>query len=279
MDRFGHAGSRYNQIRGVMPLYREENLDVLCDPYTHHPLQLLTDGQADYLTVPSTGRRYPIVDQIPEFITQADITGSNQKMSRFYHRIAPYYDLVMRIFYWFFGGDTQARMEYLKHLEIHEGDKVLEVSVGTGANIRCLPRTAQYFGLDISADQLRQCRKNKAKYNMDIELFLGNAEHLPFKDEAFDVVFHAGGINFFSDKKRAIDEMVRVAKKGSKLLIADETEKALKTSDKYAGRMSPVKNRTAAISAPVALLPATVTDVEVSEIHRGVFYCLVFRKT
>jgi len=36
-------------------------------------------------------------------------------------------------------------------------------------------------------------------------------------------VFHVGGINFFSDKARAIREMLRVAKPGSKIIIADET--------------------------------------------------------
>ena len=54
------------------------------------------------------------------------------------------------------------------------------------------------------------------------DLFLGNAECLPFADESFDVVFHVGGINFFNDRAKAIREMIRVAKPGSKILIADE---------------------------------------------------------
>lgn len=55
--------------------------------------------------------------------------------------------------------------------------------------------------------------------------------------------------------------------------------KAMKVSDKFMRAKNPIKNRTGIISAPVDLLPANVTDVEVTEIHRGVFYCLVFRKT
>jgi len=46
---------------------------------------------------------------------------------------------------------------------------------------------------------------------------------LPFADNTFDIVFHNGGINFFNDKALAMNEMLRVAKPGSKLLIADET--------------------------------------------------------
>ena len=48
-------------------------------------------------------------------------------------------------------------------------------------------------------------------------------EELPFADNTFDIVFHNGGINFFNDKALAISEMLRVAKAGNKLLIADET--------------------------------------------------------
>ena len=50
------------------------------------------------------------------------------------------------------------------------------------------------------------------------------AEDLPFADNYFDIVFHVGGINFFSDKARAIAEMLRVAKPGTRLMIADETQ-------------------------------------------------------
>ena len=49
------------------------------------------------------------------------------------------------------------------------------------------------------------------------------AEDLPFADNSFDIVYHIGGINFFNDKAKAMQEMLRVAKPGTKLLIADET--------------------------------------------------------
>ena len=48
----------------------------------------------------------------------------------------------------------------------------------------------------------------------------------PNQDDSFGGVFHIGGINFFDDKKRAIEEMIRVARPGSRILISDEKEKA-----------------------------------------------------
>jgi ubiquinone/menaquinone biosynthesis C-methylase UbiE len=186
--------------------------------------------------------------------------------------------LGQKLWYSFFGGEEKARNDYLKFLNIHEGDRVLEVSVGTGANIRFLPRGAEYYGLDISVGQLMQSVKNKEKYGLELQLFWGNAEYLPFKDESFDDVYHVGGINFFSDRQRAIDEMIRVAKKSTKFLIADETEKVAKIYEKIPYFRGPFKNRKGVITAPVELLPANVSDVKVTEIRGGTLYCLEFVK-
>jgi len=65
------------------------------------------------------------------------------------------------------------------------------------------------------------------RWQRHAQLFQGEAERLPFRDAVFDCVFHVGGINFFSDKERAITEMIRAAKPGTKLVIVDETEKVV----------------------------------------------------
>ena len=89
---------------------------------------------------------------------------------------------------------------------------------------------------------------------MDADLFLGNVETLPFVDASFDVVFHVGGINFFNDRAQAIREMIRVAKPGSLLLIADESEKHVKEVYEK-GLGSFYKNRKEPVSAPISLVP------------------------
>ena len=53
---------------------------------------------------------------------------------------------------------------------------------------------------------LANCQANLSRWQMDADLFLGNAESLPFADESFDVVFHVGGINFFNDRAKAIND-------------------------------------------------------------------------
>ena len=121
------------------------------------------------------------------------------------------------------------------------------------------------------------CQANLRRWQFQADLFLGNAESLPFADESFDVVFHVGGINFFNDRAKAIREMIRVAKPGSLLLISDETEKHVKeVYERQPG--SGWKNRKAPVSAPIDLLPPEVEDVHLEELRGGDTYLLTFRK-
>jgi len=97
-------------------------------------------------------------------------------------------------------------------LEIGTSARLLEVSVGTAANIPHLRSDSEVFGLDISWGMLKRCQKRLAKWKRTAELFQGEAERLPLHEGIFDVAFHVSGINFFNDKARAIAEMICVAR-------------------------------------------------------------------
>ena len=43
--------------------------------------------------------------------------------------------------------------------------------------------------------------------------------NLPLRIIDFGIVHHIGGINFFNDKAKAMQEMLRVAKPGTKILV------------------------------------------------------------
>jgi SAM-dependent methyltransferase len=117
-----------------------------------------------------------------------------------------------------------------------------------------------------------------ARAPLEADLFQGAAEHLPFVDEAFDVVLHMGGINFFNDKALALSEMVRVARPGTKFVVVDETEDAARRYETTAVAGVFYSNRPEAISAPVDLLPPGMLEVGVKAVGGGDLYCLTFRK-
>lgn len=216
--------------------------------------------------------------EIQSFIDSAAIDGQNKKYQRMYDKIAPVYNLSNKLYFWLkFGGEANYRRQFLDELEIREGDKVLEVSCGTGDNFRFLPKSIELHGLDISMGMLKTCQRHLRKWRLTASLYHASAEKLPFEDASFDVVYHVGGINFFNDKTQAIEEMIRVAKRGTKLVIVDETEKLAKgTYEKIPLVGSQYKNRSA-IQAPVDLIPPEMQDVQVKEICDGLMYCLSFR--
>ncbi len=259
-------------------------LALLCDPSTHHALEFQSGCDArgslqEELVNQTTGRRFPFRDGIPLFIEEHDISGSNQRYQRLYDRFARFYDFSTWLYSRWKGMSVESRLrEYLDELEITGESLVLEVSVGTGRNLRFLPRGAKFIGLDISWGMLKQCQRNAEKWALEVDLVMSSAEQLPFKDEAFDVVFHFGGINFFNDKAAAIREMMRVAKPGTKFVIGDENERLARRYEKapLTGRF--YGQRREAIAAPIDLLPPEAREVHVRDIAGGDLYCLTFRK-
>jgi len=162
--------------------------------------------------------------------------------------------------------EAEIREDLIKRLELNKGDIILEVGIGTGGNIPIIRKYTQatVFGLDLSEGMLRVCLEKIRKMRWNAELFLGNAECLPFKANKFDAVLNFGGMAYFSDKRKAILEMYRVAKPGSKIVISEQ----ITLLEKFLGRDKP----------PVELVPKDAIQVRSEYIFEGHFYVIEFRK-
>ena len=102
------------------------------------------------------------------------------------------------------------------------------------------------------------------------------AEKLPFHDNSFDVVYHCGGINFYNDKQAAVNEMIRVAKPGTRLMIVDETEKTIKEIY-HKGYKKEYYNIEKAV-IPTAYIPKDMLNVHVDVVCKGYMYVITFDK-
>ena len=263
---------------------KRETLEVLRSPASKEPLHLgLKDGKE--ALVSASGELYPIVKGIPVFLRENDVKDMNLKFQKMYDWFSHIYDLMERIYgrFLFKMNTVKGRRSMVKTLEMREGCRIIEVSIGTGVNFLAMredfPRSARLYGLDISMGMLRRCGRNAKRWRLDIELINGMAEALPFKDESFDVVFHVGGINFFNDKKKAIEEMIRIAKRGSRLLISDETEKYTKETYERSitvGRY--YTNRAGEVKVPLDLIPKEMEEVKCELVAGERFYVITFRK-
>jgi ubiquinone/menaquinone biosynthesis C-methylase UbiE/uncharacterized protein YbaR (Trm112 family) len=264
-------------------------LRLLCCPSCHCELALQDASRNEILEegrlfCSTCQRRFPIRDGIARFISLDELEGLNSRFARFYERFSRFETILDKLAYLPIGGERKGRQEVLSRLEL-EGGRVLEVSIGSGGNLPNLfesSRAGEVFGLDISPAQLTLARKLVDKHGWPVELFLGMAEALPFRAESFDNVFHVGGINFFSDKRKAIEEMIRVAKPGSRIVIADESEQVARTVAWLLRLSREVGGGKVDTSVPAHLVPETMEEIQTYGIwkrhghHHG--YVLEFRK-
>jgi len=288
---------RYRKGRAETLAWQQQQqltLDVLACPVCHRGLKLQqvptgleppaenTDPGRSVLHCDTCKKDYPIVEGIPHFIEPRALSGMNQRFARMYDWFSWGYRAFSKVAFAYIGmTEEQARREVTDRLD-PMGGRVLEVSIGPGVNLPYLVGrldVGELFGLDISLGQLRRCQDFVAHKGWHVQLHLGNAEKLPYPDNAFDGVFHIGGINFFNDKKKAIAEMIRVAKPGTRILICDENEKGAQAYERFlpsfkrtAGRMRE------AVVAPVALVPSEIQELRVFDVWNSWMYCIEFRK-
>ena len=268
---------------------KRSTLELLCCPDCQGALSLREkrgDGMMDDrdLFCSHCERSFLIRNGIARFIAPQELEGLNSRFARFYERFSRFAAVFDKLSFLPMGGERKARTEILHRLELN-GGRVLEVSIGSGGNLPYLFESSEMgelYGLDISAAQLNRCRKLVEKRGWPVELFLGMAEELPFKAESFDSVLHIGGINFFSEKKKTIDEMVRVARPGSKIVIADESERAAQLIARFLRLSRSNQGRKVDTSVPVQLVPEAMEEIRTDGIWKrhGQYhgYCLEFRK-
>lgn len=268
---------------------KRSTLELLCCPNCQAALSLRDergDGTVDEgdLFCPHCERSFLIRNGIAHFISPQELEGLNRRFARFYDWFSRFGALFTKLAFLPFGGERKARTKILDRLDLN-GGRILEVSIGSGDNLPYLfesPTVGEVYGLDISAAQLARCRSFVTRRGWSVDLFLAMAEVLPFKAESFDTVFHIGGINFFSEKKKAIDEMIRVARPGSKIVIADESERVAQLIARILGLSRSYQGRKVDTSVPVHLVPDTMEEIRVDGIWKrhGQYhgYCLEFRK-
>ncbi len=103
-----------------------------------------------------------------------------------------------------------------------QGQRVLEVSCGHGGGASYLTRTlgpARYTGLDLNPAGIRFCRQRHPLPGLDF--IEGDAENLPFADQAFDAVINVEASHCYPNFPRFLTEVTRVLRPGGHFLYAD----------------------------------------------------------
>lgn len=100
------------------------------------------------------------------------------------------------------------------------GMDVVELGCGT-AYVSCwLARAGAHpLGIDVSQRQLATARAMQAEFGIDFPLVLGDAEHVPCDDGAFDMAISEYGASLWCDPRRWIPEAARLLSPGGWLVF------------------------------------------------------------
>lgn len=132
-----------------------------------------------------------------------------------YSRLATTYDC-----HWADYVDTTTRAT-LDRLALQSGERILDVGCGTGVLLERILATGNetaVAGVDPVREMLAVARQ---RLPMEVPLYVGRGECLPFADASFDVVVSTSAFHYMRDPEYALVEMHRVLAPGGRLLISD----------------------------------------------------------
>lgn len=96
-----------------------------------------------------------------------------------------------------------------------KGARLLEVGCGMGTDLLQFARGgARCTGVDLTPRSIQIARHRFQLYGEAGDFMLADAEHLPFGDESFDVVYSNGVLHHTPDTERAVREVHRVLRPG-----------------------------------------------------------------
>lgn len=101
-----------------------------------------------------------------------------------------------------------------------KGRHVLDIGCGNGYVLsRYADAGARVVGVDLTSAAVRLSKRRFDLHGLRGAFLMGNAERLPFDDEAFDCVCSMGVLHHTPDTKRAVAEAKRVLRNDGSLIV------------------------------------------------------------
>ncbi len=110
--------------------------------------------------------------------------------------------------------------------ELHEGETVLDLGSGAGADVLISARrvgpSGKAIGLDMTDEMLGLARANAAASGVEnVEFVKGYLEDLPLSDSSIDVIISNCVINLSGDKAQVLREAAGVLRPGGRFAVCD----------------------------------------------------------
>jgi ubiquinone/menaquinone biosynthesis C-methylase UbiE len=113
----------------------------------------------------------------------------------------------------------------LERMALTPGQAVLEVGCGPGTDVFDLVEivgpTGRLVGLDASEAMIAEARRRASERQVPITFEVGEVRALPFPDATFEVCRAARVLEHLPDAERALSEMIRVTRRGGRVVVFD----------------------------------------------------------
>lgn len=110
---------------------------------------------------------------------------------------------------------------YRRRLFGNAEGRVLDVACGTGTNVRYLPITIEYLGIDVSPEMLAEAQSRFPGLERGDTLYEMDAQDLEFPADSFNTVISSLSTCTFPDPIEALQELSRVCKPDGRILLLE----------------------------------------------------------
>jgi SAM-dependent methyltransferase len=160
--------------------------------------------------------------------------------------------------------------------DLHEGETVLDLGSGAGADVlisaRRVGATGRVIGLDMTDEMLALARANAERAGAsNVEFVKGHIEEIPLADATVDVVISNCVINLSGDKPAVLREVARVLRPGGRFAVSD----VIADAGMDEATRSDMQQWTGCVAGALtraefegALTAAGLVDIEIRETHR-----------
>jgi ubiquinone/menaquinone biosynthesis C-methylase UbiE len=132
-----------------------------------------------------------------------------------YQLYAPIYDAVARPLE---GGRKRA----VEQLDLGDGDQVLIVGCGTGADLKYLPSGIEVTAIDAAPAMVQRTQGRAEALDRAVDARVGDAQALPFEEDAFDAVLLHLILSVVPDPQAVAAEAARVLVPSGRISIYDK---------------------------------------------------------